>query len=150
MNGKRSIWKFVMTAVVLSVLLGLAFSWGFSLLVPLFTGVDTSFKEVLPTTFWFGPFFGLIFVILRLTVGKIVEESIPFESKEDFLSRLKTVFDEVQYRQKSETDEVSEWTCVDGVSLHLGSVFVKLGDDSATIVGPKTVVKRLTRELSPH
>jgi len=139
MKSQRKIGKFLTTIVIISVILGVAFSLLFALLV------GDPFEQVLPIGFWFGPLMGLFMTIMRFTTGRIVEDSITYDGKEDFPTRLKSAFDKVKYRLETENGNVSEWKCVgDGWDqLILDNVTVQLGDASAIVIGPKSVVKKL-------
>ena len=81
MSTKRKMGKFIVTIVVLAVMTGFMFSGAFHWVMSSTTDAEASFWETFSIAFWFGPAFGLILVIMRFTLGRIVEEAIQFESR---------------------------------------------------------------------
>jgi hypothetical protein len=152
MRDKKKTGRFIAGIVAYSIIAGFLFSFAFHLFrVSAFEGehADASFWETFSTAFWFGPVTGLIPIILRFTLGRIVEETIQFESKEDFSKQMKEVLGNLEYRPKSLTDDFSEWECKGDVSwLFLWSVFVKIEDNRAKINGPWAVVNDIKKKTS--
>lgn len=142
MRGKSHTGEFIAKLVALSVFGGLGWSFLFALFV------RKPYSDILPFGFLFGAMVALAFAILRVTSGKVVEDSIPFERQDDFLPKMKAALDKLKYRWESKKGEVSEWKCVGPDAIFLENVAVKLEDHLAIIVGPKSIVKRLKKVIA--
>jgi hypothetical protein len=139
---KQKMGSFLITTGILSVLTGLGFTWLFA------WAVGDPFLQVLPVGFWLGPLLGLIMSTLRFTLGWVVEDSISYNNKEDFLTKLKIAFQSERYRLLNENGNSSRWTCTEAFEgIIFGDVTVQLEDASAIVVGPRGVVRGVKRRL---
>ena len=114
--------------------------------------MGVEFSQVLPFGIGFGVFIGTILFCLRLIPHKVITNSVVFQDKETFLSRLKLALAKVSYHSKSETDKLWMWEYKGGDfwegRLVLENISIQIEESSATITGPKSVIETLQQELS--
>lgn len=146
MNEKKETRKFIITIVIFSVLIGLLFSLIFSWLI------GDPFKQVVLIGFWFGPIMGIFITIMRFTRGKMVEETFIYDGKEDYKRRIKTILERLKYKLEKENENKLEWKYNGGeFDLQLsGNITVQLNDNTAIVIGPKIIVKKLKEFLNKY
>ena len=135
-------WSKITIKTVIAVLLwGIAWSWLFSLMV------KGGFVQVLPFGMGSGVLIGLLLVFLMAVPYRIVAISVVFQDEEAFKKRLEVAFPKVGYRPKSGRSWKYERPGLDSYFCEDMSITLE-EKGSATIVGPKSPMRKLQKILS--
>lgn len=107
----------------------------------------------LPTWSFWGALLGVpiaLLVIYFIALGlKEVKISINFHDKKSFLSKLNMVLAELEedFYPISESDNFLIYRSSRPFGSYIAKIYVQIENDSATIVGPKKIMKKLEERL---
>ena len=152
METKENWGKTIAGAIVFVVFAGVFWSWFMSCGGTYLMKEDTPFRSVLPFGIAFGVLTAAVGVYLRTVPFKIVTDSLPFDDRETFLSRLDRSLEMAGYaatsESESDSDDLRVFECAQSLdSLYKRNVTVRLADGTAILVGPKASLKRVRKAL---
>ena len=123
----------------------LPFALLWSLVHSLMMGLE--FGQVFREGIWHGIAFGLVSGFVMAFFIKAVTISVTFQNKKTFLSRLNVGLAEIGYHPESQTESFLTYKPSFQAGLLAGKISVQIEDNSSTIVGPNTYIKKLQKRL---
>ena len=138
----RGFWG---TFVTLAAITALPFALLFSLALSLMWAIG--FGQAFRVGIWCGIFFGLLFGFVMAFFMKAVTIFIKFQEKEAFLSRLNVALAEMGYHPESQSETFLTFKPSFQAGLLAGKISVQIEQNSVTIVGPNTYIKKLQKRL---
>jgi hypothetical protein len=144
--------KTIVVAIVVVAVVGVVWSWFMSCAGTTLMKDDASFLSVLPFGIALGVLLAAVGVYLRTVPFKLVTGSLPFDNRETFLFKLDRALQKAGYVPKAESesdsDDLRVFECAQSLdSLYKRNITVELGDDTASLVGPKASLKRVRKAL---
>jgi hypothetical protein len=140
----RGFWgTFAIMAGITAPLSGLACL----ILIPIFFPIG--FGQALRMSIVGGLAFGILFGFVIASFMKAVTISIEFQEqeKEALLSQLNVALAEMGYHPESQTDTFLTFKPSFQAGLLAGKISVQIEQNSVTIVGPNTYIKKLQQQL---
>ncbi|MGK7873854.1 MAG: hypothetical protein AB4426_11240 [Xenococcaceae cyanobacterium] len=106
-------------------------------------GMGMSLETGLP--YQFGILFGLVAGLLGANFNRSATISASFQNKKAFTKNLNEVLSEMGFEEKSQLEEFTVYEKSPLRTLFSGKVFVKIDQNSATIIGRSSNIKRLSQ-----
>ena len=139
----RGFWG---TFLFIAAITGLPFTLLWSAFFALFMGWD--FGLVLRLGgIWAGLGFGLLFGFVMAFSLKAVTISRAYEDKATFLSRLNIILAELDYHPEFQSENFLSYKPSLYAGLLSGKISVQLHQNSATIVGPSTYIRKIEKRI---
>jgi len=138
----RGFWG---TFVTLAAITALPFALLFSLVLSLMRAIG--FGQAFRVGIWCGIFFGLLFGFIMAFFMKAVTIFIKLQEREAFLSRLNVALAEMGYHPESQTETFLTFKPSFQAGFLAGKISVQIEQNSVTIVGPNTYIKKLQKRL---
>lgn len=123
----------------------LPFGLLWSILFSIMMGID--FGQVLKVGIWAGIAFGLFFGFVMAFFMKANTISILVHDKKSFIDKLNIGLAEIGYHPESQTDNFLTFKPSFQAGLLAGKISIQIGQNSATIIGPSTYVKKLQKRI---
>ena len=108
-------------------------------------GVGMSLETGLP--YQFGILFGLVAGLLGAYFNRSATISVSFRNKKTFIKTLDQVLSEMGFEKKSQLEEFAVYQKSAIRTLFSGKVLVQIDQNSATIIGRSSNIKRLSQRI---
>lgn len=106
-------------------------------------GIGMSLETGLP--YQFGILFGLVAGLLGAYFNRSATISVSFRNKKTFIKTLEQALSEMGFQKKSQLEEFAVYQKSAISTLFSGKVLVQIDQNSATIIGRSSNIKRLSQ-----
>ncbi len=108
-------------------------------------GIGMSLETGLP--YQFGILFGLVAGLLGAYFNRSATISVSFRNKKTFIKTLEQALSEMGFQKKSQLEEFAVYEKSAIRTLFSGKVLVQIDQNSATIIGRSSNIKRLSQRI---
>ena len=108
-------------------------------------GIGMSLETGLP--YQFGILFGLVAGLLGAYFNRSATISVSFRNKKTFIKTLDQALSEMGFEKKSQLEEFAVYEKSAIRTLFSGKVLVQIDQNSATIIGRSSNIKRLSQRI---
>lgn len=137
--------SFAGTAITVAAIAALPFALLSSILFA--AAEQLSFGAVLPIGLGAGVAFGVLYGVAVAFLFKGQTATIDVADRKDFVARLDVATSQLGYRPATHTEDFLTYRPSLRAGLASGRISVQMRDETALIVGPKVLVKKLLRRL---
>ncbi len=108
-------------------------------------GIGMSLETGLP--YQFGILFGLVAGLVGAYFNRSATISVSFRNKKTFIKTLEQALSEMGFQKKSQLEEFAVYEKSAIRTLFSGKVLVQIDQNSATIIGRSSNIKRLSQRI---